>query len=90
MARVTTPVTVGTTATKLNVAPDNDNTAGQTVNYYNAGTVDVSLGDASVTAGNGILLAPGGTATEQLPPGANTYGVVASGTCKVIVDQVGV
>lgn len=90
MATKTTPVTVGTTPTRLDVAPDTDDPPGQLATYYNAGTVDVWLGDASVAAGNGIKLAAGGTASETLPRRATRYGVVSTGTCQVNVDQVGV
>jgi hypothetical protein len=87
----TTAVTVSATPTRLDVFADPDYSDGQTLTYYNAGAVDVWLGDAAVVAGNGLKLAPGGTAAETLPYGtAKRYGIVATGTCQVNVDQVGV
>lgn len=88
MATKTTVVNVGTSAVRLDVAEDLDY-PGQLATYYNAGSVDVWLGDSAVTVGNGIKLAPGGSATEAIPPGSRRYGI-ASATCQVNVDQVGV
>lgn len=93
MATKTAAVTVGTTPTRLDAQTDADRDGqfvGQICTYYNAGAVDVWLGDVTVVAGAGIKLAAGVIAAEQLPPNSKRYAIVTAGTCQVNVDQVGV
>lgn len=91
MSIKTTAVTVTTDRIELSVGMSKfDKDGKQTVTYQNLGTVDVTLGDSAVTAGNGLRLAPGGTSSEVLGADDRRFAVVATGTAKVIVDQVGV
>jgi hypothetical protein len=84
MSQSTRAVTVGTTATRLD---DPSIGVHAQVTYYNAGSVTVTLGTATTTPGNGLLLAPGQQSEERLTAGNVRYGIVASGTCQVNVDS---
>jgi hypothetical protein len=86
-------VSVTTTATALNdLSGDGDNIAGSAAVAYNNGSVRVFVGGADVTtsgATTGLPVDPGDSiAIEGI--GDVAYGRVASGTCDVIVFEVGV
>lgn len=83
MAIQTNQVTVGTSATKMIEAGPN----GAVAVIHAASTgVDVYIGDASVTTGDGFILEGGGS-TPALPlyPGETLYAVIDSGTQVVSV-----
>lgn len=71
-------VIVGTTPTLLLAR----NVARRMATFANTGTATVSLGNASVAAGQGVQLAAGQTWVDEQSYGA-WYGVVASGTSTV-------
>lgn len=86
-------VTVTTTATALNTSNEvGDSIVGSAALAYNDGAVTVYVGGADVAtsgATKGIPVLPG----DSLPvegQGDVLYGRVASGTCDVIVLEVGV
>lgn len=88
-------VSVTTTATALNNSPETsptDNVGGSAATIYNDGTVTVYIGGSDVTttgATKGIPINPG----DSLPvEGQNSilYGRVVTGTCDVIVLEVGI
>lgn len=85
MAVIANPVTVGTTATRLDPLVGGSPTQGACA-VRNRGSVAVFLGPATVTTSNGFQLDPGETFTVDLRTADALYGVVASGSaaCHVI------
>lgn len=86
-------VSVTTTATALNdLSEIGDAIAGSAATIYNNGSVTVYIGGADVAtsgATTGLPLAPGGTVAID-GQGDVLYGRVVTGTCDVVVLQVGV
>lgn len=89
MAFESAAVTVTTTATLL-ATGGGGNTSGTviTVKPAAAGSADVFLGNATVTAANGLPL--GGGISFDLSSGEALYGIVASGTVAVRVMEHGI
>lgn len=87
----TAAVTVGTAATRLDVAADADydNTQILQVRVPSDG-VRVYIGGSDVTTANGTFVEPGETTEIPLEPGDQVFGRVASATQEVRVLQVGV
>lgn len=76
-------VSVGTSATRLDtVSTSNQN---RDITVYNAGSVDLWLGDSTVNVGNGIKLPPGGTATKRIG-WKSSWWAAASVACQANVD----
>lgn len=84
MAVVSSPVSVGTTPTRL----DPSDGVGPVGSFAvtNAGTLTVYLGGATVTTSTGVPLAVGQTFSADMAPNDALYAVAASGThdCRVI------
>lgn len=92
MAVRSTLVTIQTTATVIvDLSSSGDNVSGSGAAVYNDGSVTVYVGGDDVTssgATKGLPLAPG--ASIDAEGNEIFYGIVASGTCDVIVLEVGV
>ena len=72
-------LTVGTTATPLRVGGSNQ-TNRQCLYVQNIGNSNLFVGDASVTASNGLVVTAGGTAIQaKLSDGVTLYGICAPG-----------
>lgn len=87
-------ISVTTTATPLDTATETDRAAGSSVLVYNDGSVTVYVGGGGVTAsgakkGVPVLAASYGP-SFFLDPNERLYGIVASGTCSVIVVEAGI
>lgn len=80
----TQTVSVGNTATKLPTTPL---VGRQYVSLQNIGTVTVYWGASDVTTSNGKQLLPYATATRDYDNTVDVYGIVASGSCSVIVEE---
>ncbi len=81
-------VTVTTTATRLDEAPD-DGAGLQGMSLYNNGAVDVWIGDADVSPSTGTPIAPGVHYPIEIDRVEQLYGRVVSGTADVRVLEVG-
>ena len=72
-------VSVGTTAIPLRTAGSNQPNR-QCLYLQNVGDFNLFVGDASVTAANGLVITAGGTALQaKLSDGVTLYGVCAPG-----------
>lgn len=85
-------VTVTTSATPLDTVDDTaDGLRGQDFIMYNNSAVTVYLGGSDVTTANGLPIAAGSWSPGYTLSMADTrYGIVASGTADVRVDETGV
>lgn len=95
MAVRSTAISVGTTATALDLADDSgDSQSGESTLVYNDGAATVYLGGPAVTtsgATKGIPVTAGAYGPGlDLNSGDRLYGIVASGTVSVLVFEVGV
>lgn len=87
----TAQVTVGTTATRLDVAPDDPYTTGQVVIIrVPAAGAQIMVGGSDVSSSNGFPVDPGEALELRLSPGDQLYGWKSSGTQLVYVLQNGV
>ena len=83
-------VSVGTTATRVDVTdPWYANSALGSVLVRNRGSVSVFLGGSAVTTANGFELGAGESVSMDLGTKDTLYGIVASGTARVDVVQIG-
>jgi len=84
----TTVVTVANTATAL---PTTAKVGRKYIEVQNIGTAIVYIGDATVsadeTATGGIQLTPRAVWREPYDHTVTIYGIVATGTCKVVVGE---
>ena len=96
---VSSRVTVTTTATRLDVATEDDRVSpgsqsrrgdGHSVAIRNTGAVSIFWGGAGVTAAAGFELAPGKEISMDLKPGDDLWAITASGSAECQVAQVGV
>lgn len=78
-------VTVTTSATQLFTGAYGSATVPVTASFLNLGPVDVDLGGAGVTTGNGYLLRVNGTFDVDLLSTDVLYAVTASGTSVICV-----
>jgi hypothetical protein len=80
------PVSVGTTATRLDAA-DTSASFTRSCLVRNRGSSAVFIGGAGVTTATGLQLDPGESLTADLRPAEPLFGVVASGTvtCHVML-----
>lgn len=87
-------VTVGTSATAVSsTTGDGDGVSGSAGTVMNVGSARVFLGGADVTtsgAASGLWLDPGDAYSWEASGADVLYGRVASGTCDVGVNEVGV
>lgn len=81
-------VTVGTTATRLDLAEGGQSSEGGA--FYNAGSATVYLGGSDVSTANGFALAAGERIGVDLAQQDELYAVAASGTVEVRTLEVAV
>jgi len=84
----TAVVTVGTTATAL---PTSAKVGRKYIDVQNIGSSIIYIGDSTVTADEtatgGIQLTPRAVWREPYDHTVTIYGIVATGTCKVVVGE---
>lgn len=88
MAVKTNRVTVGTSATRLDVATEADYRAGQSLAIRNVGASSIYIGDAAVLTSTGFLVGAGETFFADVF-NEPVYGI-AAGSVDVHVFQAGV
>lgn len=85
---LTTVITVGTSATAL---PTTAMVGREYIQIQNVGTVALYIGDANVTADTaatgGITIFPYGMWVQPYDNSVVVYGIVASSTCKTVVEE---
>lgn len=89
MALTSRAVTVTTSATRLDATSADESRRGSSVLPYNAGAVTVYLGGSDVTTANGVPMSASSYGPSyDLAVSDALYGIVASGTCDVRVQEV--
>lgn len=83
-------VTVTTTATRLDTTDDTaDHIVGQSLVFYNNGSVTVYLGGSDVTTSNGFPIAAGSSSPGLNDTAEAWYGITASSSADVRVLEGG-
>lgn len=91
MAVTATAKTVSTTATRLDTASESDHVAGQSLVFYNNGSVTIYMGGSGVTTAAGVPVPAGSwSPSVDVQSDEGVYGIVAAGTAEARVLEVGV